>query len=66
MADFPPPLSLDSRVRDWMKERDSLLQTWNLSIRDWDKEYLRATTCGWNLAEERVEITEHDAVVKEL
>jgi hypothetical protein len=68
MADLAPPLSLEPHVRDWMEERESLLQAWNLSIIEWEKRYLRTRTCmsSWELANERVEITEHDAVVKEL
>ena len=65
MTEFPPPLSLKPRVRAWMDERDSLLQTWNLSMIEWDKKYVRASTCNWNLADGQVEITEHDTVVGE-
>lgn len=65
MADFPPPLSLEPRVQDWMAERDSLLQSWNRSMMEWDKKYVRTNTCDWSLVDRQVEITEHDAVVEE-
>jgi hypothetical protein len=66
MAEFPPPQSVEPHVRDWMNERDFLLQTWNRSMIEWDKKYIRSSTCNLDLAGERVEITEHETVVKDL